>query len=585
MMSDAPIKIQVPPYMKPVRLPASATNALPRWVLFALCLLYILPGLIGRDPWKTEDAAGFGIMWTMAHGGLEDWLWPHIVGLPAADKGPLAFWIGAIFIKLFGGILGDPLAARIATMCFFLIGSLAVWYTTYLLGRRPEAQPLRLAFGGQPEPSDYGRTLADGALLIYLGFLGLLLHSHSTSSEALLVSMVAFSLYAAARLFESRSIGAGALLGLALGLLVLTRGWIVPLGLWTALLTLASLRERPVVVRLLLVALPIAILIPATWLYTASVQRPFNSSPYDAWMLWNYHQAALPSYDSLRYFFKNGIWFAWPAWPFAGWAVYAWRRQYQAPHITLPLCFVIGGTLLALFHSQYEEAVLLPLLPPLAILAAFGLPTMKRGAINAVDWFSVMTLTTCAAFIWIGWIAKQTGWPAQLAKNAFKLAPGFKPEFNLIACVAATLATIGWVVLVHWRISRRPSVLWRAVVLSSGGVILCWLLLTTLWLPWINYGKSYAGVAKQIEQKLPHGHYCVDTNVGPAQRASFAYFGEVPFARFRDGDCGFLLLQDSNRRKDDARIIKRSGDQWELLWEGRRPSDRDERFRLYRRLN
>ena len=58
--------------MKPVRLPASATLALPRWALFALCLLYILPGLVGRDPWKPDDAAGFGIMWTMANGTLAD---------------------------------------------------------------------------------------------------------------------------------------------------------------------------------------------------------------------------------------------------------------------------------------------------------------------------------------------------------------------------------------------------------------------------------------------------------------------------------------------------------------------------------
>ncbi len=326
-------------------------------------------------------------------------------------------------------------------------------------------------------------------------------------------------------------------------------------------------------------------LVTCAWLLPTSMVQPFDSSPYEAWMQWNYQQIDLPSWAALKYLFKNGIWFAWPAWPFAGWAVYAWRRQYQAQHITLPLVFITACTLLALFHAHLEEGVLLPLLPPLAILAAFGLPTMKRGAINAVDWFSVMTLTTCAGFIWVGWIAKQTGWPAQIAKNAFKLAPGFKPEFNLIACIAAALATVGWVVLVHWRISRRPSVLWRAVVLSSGGVILCWLLLMTLWLPWINYGKSYAGVAQQLAQKLPSGRYCVDTNVGPAQRASFAYFGGVPFAQFHDGDCAFLLLQDNNRGKSDAQIIKRSGDQWRLLWEGRRPSDRDERYRLYQRLN
>ncbi|HVK94550.1 MAG TPA: glycosyltransferase [Noviherbaspirillum sp.] len=571
--------------MQPVRLPAAATNALPRWILLALCLLYILPGLIGRDPWKTEDAAGFGVMWTMAYGTLEDWLWPHIVGLPAAEKGPLAFWIGALCIKFFGSLLGDAMAARVATAGFFLLGSSSVWYATYLLGRQPEAQPLRLAFGGQPEPNDYGRTLADGALLIYLGCLGLLLHSHSTSTEALQVSLVAFSLYAAALLFDTRAIRAAALFGLALGLLVLARGWVVPLALWLGLLTLAAFRERTVIVRLLLIALPVALVIPCCWLFASSMVRPFTGSPIDTWMLWNYQQLGLPSWLSLKYLMKNGIWFTWPAWPFAGWAVYAWRRQYQAPHITLPLMFAVACTLLVLFHPKPEEGTLLPLLPPLAILAAFGLPTMKRGAINAVDWFSVMMLTTCAAFIWLGWIAKQTGWPVKLAKNAFKLAPGFKPEFSLIAFIAAALATAGWVLLVHWRVSRRPFVLWRAVVLSSGGVILCWLLLTTLWLPWINYGKSYAGVAQQIASKLPKGNYCVNTNVGPAQRASFAYFGGVPFSEFENVGCGFLLLQDNNRGKDDAKVIRESKGRWRLLWEGRRPADRRERFRLYQRTS
>jgi len=177
--------------MKPVRLPASATLALPRWALFALCLLYILPGLVGRDPWKPDDAAGFGIMWTMANGTLADWLSPNIVGLAMPEEGPLAFWLGAICIKLFGWLVGAPMAARIAPICFFLLGSTAVWYTTYLLGRRTEAQPLKLAFGGQPEPKDFGRTLADGALLIYLGCLGLLVHSHGTTSEALQVSLLA----------------------------------------------------------------------------------------------------------------------------------------------------------------------------------------------------------------------------------------------------------------------------------------------------------------------------------------------------------------------------------------------------------
>lgn len=570
--------------MKPVRLPASATHALPRWALFALCLLYILPGLIGRDPWKPDDAAGFGIMWTMAHGSLFDWLAPNIVGLAMPDEGPLAFWLGAICIKLFGWLLGDPMAARIAPISFFLLGSTSVWYTTYLLGRRPEAQPLKLAFGGQPEPRDFGRTLADGALLIYLGCLGLLVHSHGTTTEALQVSLIAFSLYTVTRLFESHSLRSAMAFGLVLGLLVLSRGWVVPLALWLGVLVLASIRERALLLRLILVALPLAALVAGAWIFASQQVQPYGNAPSDAWMAWNVRQISMPSWSTLQYFLKNAIWFAWPAWPFAIWAIYAWRRQHEALHITLPLTFFASLLVLALLNPRGEEAILLPLLPMLAILAAFGLPTMKRGAINAVDWFSVMMLSTCASFIWLGWIAKQTGWPAQIAKNAFKIAPGFKPEFNLLSFIVAAAATAGWIWIVHWRISRRPSVLWRAVVLSSGGIILCWLLLMTLWLPWGNYIKSYAGVAQQVDAALPKVKRCVDSNVGPSQRASFAYFGNVPFARFGDKNCDYLLLQDHHRGNDAAQTITRNKLQWQLIWHGRRPADRDERFRLYRRI-
>jgi 4-amino-4-deoxy-L-arabinose transferase-like glycosyltransferase len=567
--------------MKPVRLPASATLALPRWGVVALCLLYILPGLVRRDPWKNDDAAGFGIMWTMAHGGWQDWLLPHIVGLPVHGEGPLAFWLGAVFIKLFGWLLGDALAARISTIGFFVIGALSIWYATYLLGRRAEAQPLRLAFGGQPETRDYGRTLADGALLIYLACLGLLLRSHETTAEALQTSLIGFAIYAGVRVFESRSLRSAATLGATLGLLTLTRGYLAPLALWSMLVFIAPSHGRRVLSRLLLVALPVAVAVSCTWPLANALLRPYGTNPTLGWLAWNADQVGLPNWEMISYFFKYEIWYAWPAWPFAAWAVYAWRKQQYPLHIALPLAICAGFALLAIVDPHGEESLLLPLLPPLAILGAFGLPTMKRGAINAVDWFAMMTLTTCAAFIWIGWIAKETGWPPKIAHNAFKLAPGFKPEFNLAAFLIAFAATVCWILVVRWRLSRQPSVLWRAVVLSSGGVILCWLLLMTLWLPWLNYGKSYAGVAQQIGEKLPASQACVDTNVGPAQRASFAYFGHIAFSRFGSDGCNYLLLQD----RGNAPVMKHDEDgRLQLLWEGRRPSDRDERFRLYRRV-
>ncbi len=571
--------------MKPVRLPAAATIALPRWGVIALCLLYILPGLVRRDPWKAEDAAGFGIMWTMAHGGLQDWLAPNIVGMPMPAEGPLTFWIGAIFIWLFGWLLDDALASRLSIIAFFAIGAASVWHAAFRLGRRAEAQPLRLAFGGQPAPDDYGRTLADGALLIYLASLGLLLQAHQTSAEALLVSLVAAALFAGIRLFEKQNLASGALLGMVLGALVLTRGWTVPAALLVVFLGLAASWRRQLLKPLLLTTLPLFLLLPGLWFAAVAALLSPAESPIPAWMAWNRAQLALPSDASLRYLLRYGIWFTWPAWPFAAWAVYAWRKQTQALHIILPLAFVVASLLLVLSNPHPEEASLLPFLPPLAILAAFGLPTMKRGAINAVDWFAVMTLSTCAAFIWMGWIAKQTGWPAQLARNDFKLAPGFQPEFSFAAFSMAAAATLGWLLLVYWRLSRQPSVLWRAVVLSSGGVILCWLLLMTLWLPWLNYGKSYAGVATQIAHHLPASHACVISNVGPAQRASFAYFGDIRFAPVNSKEnCPYLLLQGHASDPAPKTLRHYNSQNWQLLWEGRRPSDRHERFRLYERV-
>ncbi|TFW15431.1 glycosyltransferase [Massilia arenosa] len=571
--------------MKPVRLPAAATLALPRWALIGLGLLYILPGLIGRDPWK-DDAGSFGVMWTMAHGGLNDWLLPNIAGLPSAGEGPLAFWLGALGIKLFGWFIGDLGGARVSTAAFFLLGVSSLWFTAFHLGRRAEAQPLRLAFGGQPEPTDYGRTLADTAVLIYIGCLGLLLQSHETLAVTVQGALLSYFMYRAVRYVELPSVRNAGLIGLSLGLLTLTRGWLCPAGAVIALVGCARYLDMPMrqTLRHMAIAVLAGLLITLVWVVPAEIVQPWGRSPVAMWLAWNASQIGLPSAASLTTLLRTGLWFSWPAWPFAFWAIYAWRRQSRLLHIVLPLFLLAALGLLVLFNPEPENGDLLKLLAPLALMAAFGLPTMKRGTINAIDWFSVMVLTMIAGLIWMFYIAKLTGWPAQLAKNVLKLVPGFQPQFGLGAFIVAAAVTVSWFFLVHWRISRRPSVLWRAVVLSSGGLILLWVLLMTLFLPDLNYGKSYEIVAHQIADKLPDGVDCIETNVGPAQRASFAYFGHLPFAGLEQKHCSVVLIQDSVNVRDTRELDKRFRDSsLSLLWEGRRPSDRNERFRLYRR--
>ncbi len=554
---------------------------MPRWGLVALCLLYILPGILRRDPWKTDDAAGFGIMWTMAHGSLADWLSPNIAGMMMPNEAPLAFWVGAVLIKLFGWLLTDAVAARMSILLFFAIGAAAVWRTAFVLGRRNEAQPLKLAFGGQPAAIDYGRTLADGALLIYLACLGLLLRSHETATPALHVSLVATAFYASACLFDKPNARSAAGLGASIGLLVLTRGWTVPLALLIAMLALSSIRYRDSLRQLISVAIPVAIAIPLLWLLALHVLMP-GSEVIDAWLAANLKLLSVPKLITRRFLAKTLVWYSWPAWPIAAWAVWAWRAQATL-HVTLTVSGILALLLLSLFTNSPKDHELLSLLPPLAILATFGLPTLKRGAINAIDWFSVMILSAIAGFIWLGWIAKQTGWPSKIASNLFKLAPGFQPEFNIVALIIALATSIGWLLLLRWRLGRRPSVLWRAVVLSTGGLVLCWLLLMTLWLPWLNYAQSYASVAGEMREHLPANYRCVDTDdLGSAQRASFAYLGELRFSRPGDARCDLLLVQDDGLRKRGAQMKKIDGN-LTLLWQGRRPADRHEFYRLYQR--
>ncbi len=364
------------------------------------------------------------------------------------------------------------------------------------------------------------------------------------------------------------------------GLLALGHDWLLPASLLVAFATTAALRFRPVLRWLLAVSLPLAIVLVAGWLLARQSLVP--GADVGRWLAAGLEPIRMPTADGIRWLAKTLIWFCWPAWPIAAWAVWAWRGQATL-HVLLPAAGIVLLGLLALFAPAAKDFTLLALLPPLAVLATFGLPTLKRGAINAIDWFSVMTLSAIAAFIWLGWIAKQTGWPAQLARNAFRLAPGFEPEFSWIPFLIATAGTAGWVLLLQWRLGRRPPVLWRAVVLSTGGLVLCWLLLMTLWLPWLNYGQSYAPVARQIAAHLPASYRCVQTDgVGPAQRASFAYLGAVRFARQPGQQCDYLLVQDEGLRRKGGQLKPVDG-QLQLLWQGRRAADRHEFFRLYRR--
>ena len=119
------------------------------------------------------------------------------------------------------------------------------------------------------------------------------------------------------------------------------------------------------------------------------------------------------------------VWFTWPAWPLALWTLWRWRRRLLSRHIVVSArCVAVAlGACIAMGGS--DRALMLGL-PPLAVLAAFALPTLQRSTAAAIDWFSVFFFSIAALTIWVIYVSMQTGIPAKPAANVARLAPGYR---------------------------------------------------------------------------------------------------------------------------------------------------------------
>ena len=113
-----------------------AVGKLPRPLLLLLCAAYILPGFLGRDPWRT-DGLSFAVMWQMAQGATS-WWHPVLYG-HAINGGWLAHWLGAGSIQTLGGWLGPILASRVPFMLALAASMSLTWYAAFHFARHDDA--------------------------------------------------------------------------------------------------------------------------------------------------------------------------------------------------------------------------------------------------------------------------------------------------------------------------------------------------------------------------------------------------------------------------------------------------------------
>lgn len=570
----------------PARLTATAAAKLPRLFLLTVGLVYILAGLFYRDPWKTDDVTSLATMLTALSGQEHAWLLPQVGQLAQAQDGPLVTWVGAFFIwalrplleLFFNPLNAAIIASRIPNILWFAILTSSLWYGTYLLGRRAEAQPLALPFGGEPSERDYGRMLADAALLLIVATVGIIWRMHETSEVPAVIAFQALAFYAVARMLDHPVSGA-ITLGAAVGAAFLARGWLGGLPLMLAALIvfiprgpLADARKWLVVSALIAASLILLWWIPA---------RAFGPYWTTSWLIWTRHAFDWPGSRAWLNIVRDLPWFLWPTWPLALLALWRWRGWFAAPHILIPLSFTLAALAVLMASSDPFEPEYSTLAVPCAVLAAFALPTLRRGVINTLDWFAVMCFSLTAATVWLGWIALQTGWPVQISANIARQTRGFDIHVAWPATAIALLGTLAWIALVRWRLRSHPAGLWRGTALSAGGLLTTWLLLATLWMPALDYVRSYRDVSASLARALARAQHpgeCIRTQgLGRGQRASFLVFNRIELSF--DGDCP-LLLQQLDMHDPEAIETSRPG--YEILWEGRRDPDRHEMFRLVR---
>ena len=529
-------------------------------LFLVVCLAWILTGLVGHDPWKTDEAVAFGAVHEMLRSG--EWTLFRLAGEPYFEKAPLYLWVSGVSARLLGGFLSLHDAARLASGIFMAA---------------------TLGFVSLASRELLGERAMRVAVLLLIGCLGLLIRAHEMSPDLAGLTGIALGLYGLA-LAGRRPAWGGAAAGVGMGLAFLGDGFL-PLFMLLALLAALPLahpawRTRGFAVTAA-VAVACAAPLVALWPVLLWLQSP-------GWLrLWldvaattRWSTSTLgSSLADLGYFLKLLPWYAWPAWPLAAWALWRSRRMLGTRKgIVLPLvAFGVFLAVLSIFGDA-REVNAMPLLLPLAILGVAELETVPRGGASALDWFGVTTFFLFAAMIWVGWVAVMTGHPAGVLRWIQSEVPGFEYRFSFIAFALATLLTLIWLAVVarSLRSTRRALVNWTA------GITMVWMLVMTLGVPLVDQARSYRKVSARLIQALPQGFGCVASkNLGDPQRALLDYFVGLRTIRLEypaAARCQVLLVQTALQRSPEP-----PPQGWHEIWRGSRPGDRHEAFVLYAR--
>lgn len=519
-------------------------------LLIVLCAIWIFLGLIGHEPWKPSEASSISIVKSMLAG--EHFFEPIAVGDSGIKNPPLYYLSATFFSKILSPILSMHDAARIASG-FWMALTLLI---TGMIGREL-----------------WGEGLGRQNSFILLSSIGLIVTAHLLMPEVAALTGSAMAFYALA-LAKRRPFRASALLGMGIGVSFLSTG------LLTTIISIISAIALPILFKAwrsksYAIVLGLAALVASPWLilWPAAV---WHLAPEHLTNWWQ-SQVQFGQLNHL-YFLRTLSWFAWPALPIAAWGAWRFRTVLLSkPKFQLILTYFVVTFLFVGLQAKNTDVSTLTLLIPLVAMAGGSAETLKRGAAGALNWFGLILFGLIGILIWLGWVAMVTGHPAKLASRMHILSGLEHLTVSVPALLIAILISTIWAITINAKRSNRAAVTDWAV-----GATMAWSLLMALWLPMIDSAKSYRPVMFGLEQALPAKFTCIASkNIGQPQEALLDYYTNLKLVSSESPaslKCDLLLTQQDRNRKALA-----PESSWLLIWEGKRPADRHERFKLYQK--
>ncbi len=531
------------------------------WALLALIGFWLISGIVGRDPWKPDEPVYIGVLQSLlaAAAGDSAWWTPTVAGVAIDGDIILIHWLNAPFVLLAKLVLPLHEAARVTSVLWAAIG-----ITSLALAARRWS----------------GGHISYLAAIITIGCIGLYDRAHSYVPDIAVFAAVALAIYGCAELAAAPR-RAVALLAAAVVTAFAARSALGYLTVATPIVLLCfapvySMHRVP-----LIRALVIATVVCALWIVAFSIR---DASGFLAWFEADF---GLKLEDRERFgptfYLGTLLWFAWPAWPVAVWLISLRARGFgggwQRGEVIAPVVFFIAGYVVVAATTEPRAVHALYLLPPVIMLAAFGVDTLKRTWYALIDWFGILVLGLTSLAVVIVASAVYFGWPPMIAERIISYALGFKGSAPWLGYGIALLAFVIWIALIQpaHQHARRALINW------AGCVTFLWVVAQALLISPVNHIMTYRGVFSELSARWPAQGCVSSVELSTSQAAMLRYLTgreTDPVEAAAEANCRFVLLQ---RYRGEP--IPLPEPEYLLRFRGNRPGDNAEAFELYEKVS